>query len=528
MSFYYFDPKPFLVAPNNFVYSDDLNNPLNSLAGGIERLLADIRTGMNLNYAADTGVANAYVVNLNPAPTEYSEGLTVWLKALAGSTGPSTIKVNDLDPVPILKIGHYPLAAGDITANYFTGLKYTDGAFQIITQSSDSMQDAVNAENSRIAAETAQGLAEDAQAAAETAQGAAETAQGLAEIAQGAAETAQGAAETAETGAETAQGLAETAKGLAEDAQVAAEAAAVSAEHPVDNDIINGDMLEWHRGTTVTGGGGTFSADRFCHRYDLMSVNKSATDGVAHAVVQRTQPKAYFDIVQPIKRDDAYERDRYELGDTLQFSVEMFVDTGTADCKPYVIAAWSNSLSDLISRGNTVNYDGDYVIPPNAWIEIKGTITIDATPLSTDTALWFSVVGNYTADQAAGTKVRFRRVELYKSTVERPVRRITKEENKARCQAYTWVGTLPGKGYGYRVSGDYVNTGISVGEVTFPVTMIQDPELSIVTEAGYSGCVHSQLYGDRYGFVQRVSDVSTNALYRATNGVYMADAEIRG
>ena len=481
MSFYYFDPKPFLVAPNNFVYSDDLNNPLNSLAGGIERLLADIRTGMNLNYAADTGVANAYVVNLNPAPTEYSEGLTVWLKALAGSTGPSTIKVNDLDPVPILKIGHSPLATGDITANYFIGLKYTDGAFQIITQSSDSLQDAVNAESSRIAAETAQGLAETAQGLAETAQGAAETAQGHAEDAQTGAETAQGLAETAQTGAETAQGLAETAKGLAEDAQVAAEAAAVSAEDMVENDIINGDMLVWQKGITISGGTGDYTVDRFCNRFSSTTVSKSATSGVAHANVERTATATNFGLTQPIKRDDQYERDKYLVGDTLQFSFEVQRDTGTDDCTPFVIAAFSNSISDLSSRANTVNYDDAYIIPANTWIEIKGTISIDAAPLSTDTALWFSISGLYGSAQAVGTKVRFRNVKVYKSDIELPVRKRLKEEAYNMCLSY-YRPLFKVYLTGANAAGHYSYGG---GPVSPP--MIKTPSIESITLTQYVG-----------------------------------------
>ena len=129
----YFLDTPYKVIGGNIVYASDLNNPFTAISVGFAELVDSIQTGSGLHYAVDTGVVNAYAVSLSPAPTEYEEGLTVWLKPGATSTDAATINVNSLGDVPIRRIGLLSLNAGDLAANYFVCLKYSAGYFQIVS-----------------------------------------------------------------------------------------------------------------------------------------------------------------------------------------------------------------------------------------------------------------------------------------------------------------------------------------------------------------------------------------------------------
>jgi len=131
----YFSSSPYSVVNGNIVYASDLNNPFTALETAMTSLVDDIQTGSGLNYATDTGVANAYAVSLNPAPDAYSEGLTVWLKPANSNTGESTINVNSLVAIEIRRHGLAVLQEGDILANYFVQLKYSGGYFQIVSMS---------------------------------------------------------------------------------------------------------------------------------------------------------------------------------------------------------------------------------------------------------------------------------------------------------------------------------------------------------------------------------------------------------
>jgi len=67
-----------------------------------------------LPYAADTGTANAYVVNLSPALTQYISGMSIYFKVANANTGSSTININNLGPKTITRNNGQALAAGDI------------------------------------------------------------------------------------------------------------------------------------------------------------------------------------------------------------------------------------------------------------------------------------------------------------------------------------------------------------------------------------------------------------------------------
>jgi hypothetical protein len=85
-----------------------------------------------LPYAADTGTANAYVVNLNPVLTQYVIGMPVFFKAANANTGTSTIEVNTLGAKTIKKNITQDLGAGDIQAGQIVMVLYDGVNFQLI------------------------------------------------------------------------------------------------------------------------------------------------------------------------------------------------------------------------------------------------------------------------------------------------------------------------------------------------------------------------------------------------------------
>lgn len=86
-----------------------------------------------LDYAADTGAANAYVITLpGPALTGHIPGLPIFWKAANANTGASTINVNGLGAVALRKWGGSPLATGDIAAGQINVMFYDGTYYQIL------------------------------------------------------------------------------------------------------------------------------------------------------------------------------------------------------------------------------------------------------------------------------------------------------------------------------------------------------------------------------------------------------------
>ncbi len=87
-----------------------------------------------INYAADTGAANAYVITLAPALTSLVTGQEVTFKAVNANTGASTLNVNGLGVRNILKFGNVALVAGDVIAGAVVVVRYDGTAWQLVSQ----------------------------------------------------------------------------------------------------------------------------------------------------------------------------------------------------------------------------------------------------------------------------------------------------------------------------------------------------------------------------------------------------------
>lgn len=110
------------------VIQDTGRAPSNS---DLHQLGRSIQTGL-LNYAQDTGTANAYACNLSPAPTAYTAGLYVCLKVSNTNTGASVFNINSLGNKPIVRADGSPAQAGDLAVGVITCLMFDGTNFQMV------------------------------------------------------------------------------------------------------------------------------------------------------------------------------------------------------------------------------------------------------------------------------------------------------------------------------------------------------------------------------------------------------------
>ena len=101
------------------------------------QLMQAVRGGA-LSYVGDAGTANTLLVNPAPAYINYFVGMTLTVKPAYGNTGPSTINVNSLSPIPIVKKGGTALSGGEWSQGDIIELKYNGTAFQLVGGGSTS------------------------------------------------------------------------------------------------------------------------------------------------------------------------------------------------------------------------------------------------------------------------------------------------------------------------------------------------------------------------------------------------------
>ena len=92
-------------------------------------------------YAADTGVANAYLISLNPAPSSLASliGVPIVFKATAANTGTSTINVNALGVININDSKGNPILSSAIAAGGLNLIVYDGINFQLVTTPSANL-----------------------------------------------------------------------------------------------------------------------------------------------------------------------------------------------------------------------------------------------------------------------------------------------------------------------------------------------------------------------------------------------------
>ena len=202
-----------------------------------------------VNFAVDTGIADAYLVALPHDPGSYVDGLKVRMRPLYTNTGAATVNVNSLGVKSIKLANSSNPAAGDINAGAAVELIYSSstGFFHIAPNSSVAAAAAVV---SAAAALVSQNAASASASAASLSEAAAAVSETNAETAETNAETAQTAAELAETNAETAQTAAELAETNAETAETNAGVSAAAAA--ADLVLTNADVVLTHADVVLT------------------------------------------------------------------------------------------------------------------------------------------------------------------------------------------------------------------------------------------------------------------------------------
>jgi hypothetical protein len=88
---------------------------------------------ISLYGGTDTGLSNAYVLNFSATFQSYVDGTVIYFKPNSTNTGPATLNVNNLGPIPIVTITGAPLGAGQIQQGIIAQVVYLGGVFQLIS-----------------------------------------------------------------------------------------------------------------------------------------------------------------------------------------------------------------------------------------------------------------------------------------------------------------------------------------------------------------------------------------------------------
>lgn len=113
--------------PGQLARAEAVAAEFNSVAQGFSRLSTQ---------GVDTGIVNAYVVATTGYPVAaYQDGNNIQFEATHSNTGPSTISVNSIPAVPLLRFNGTPLVAGDVVAGAWYACIYSAlyGGFTILS-----------------------------------------------------------------------------------------------------------------------------------------------------------------------------------------------------------------------------------------------------------------------------------------------------------------------------------------------------------------------------------------------------------
>lgn len=114
-----------------------------------------------LKYKADTGAANAYVVELSVAPASYYAGMEICFKAANANTGASTVNVNALGVKSLKRFDGTDLVANDISAGQVVCASWTGTYFQVTSALPSYEVNAVTAAAAAAASAAVAGLLTD-------------------------------------------------------------------------------------------------------------------------------------------------------------------------------------------------------------------------------------------------------------------------------------------------------------------------------------------------------------------------------
>ncbi len=227
----------FTSPPDVAAVTKALSANINDLDAAVVVAFDKLPTENNLkrgtvNYAVDTGVVNAYLIDLPHVPSGYVDGLLISFRPLNTNTNSATVNVNSLGVKSVRRGDGTALSAGDITVGAPITARYSTatGYFHMSANSSvDAAAAAASASAAATSASSASSSASSASSSASTATTQASTATTQASNAATSATNAASSATTASTQASNAATSATSASSSASTATTQASNAATSA-----------------------------------------------------------------------------------------------------------------------------------------------------------------------------------------------------------------------------------------------------------------------------------------------------------
>jgi hypothetical protein len=104
------------------------DTPYSTIGGALAGLVAAMP-----NFGSDIGSANAYQVDLSPAPAAYAAGQMVVFAAANANSGASTLTLNSLSAQNLVADGGSALVGGEIAAGQIVTAVYDGSQFQVIS-----------------------------------------------------------------------------------------------------------------------------------------------------------------------------------------------------------------------------------------------------------------------------------------------------------------------------------------------------------------------------------------------------------
>lgn len=129
----YYEYSTGVFIPYATARAEDVVAELAAIQAGFARLPSPAKLKADSgNYIAAGGSANTITATLDPAPTEYSDGLCIKLKVTAENTGAATLNLNSLGAIPIVDKDGAALRTGAMNAGHVAYLIYVAGSFRLL------------------------------------------------------------------------------------------------------------------------------------------------------------------------------------------------------------------------------------------------------------------------------------------------------------------------------------------------------------------------------------------------------------
>ena len=133
-NYYTFDPQ---FVPGQKVRSDDMNLQLGNVETGFDALPADTAavTRGTTYLGVESGSGNSYVVTLPDVRTQYLEGDKISFRATHVNTGATSINIDGIGLIPLVRADESPSLSGDFVVGAFYEAIYhlTENHFQLLT-----------------------------------------------------------------------------------------------------------------------------------------------------------------------------------------------------------------------------------------------------------------------------------------------------------------------------------------------------------------------------------------------------------